>query len=73
VYDEEYKPLDVQDEEDEAYVLTPWGCLYAVLHDYGIDAEHISGKVGKHIVEDFMELMVRAGYVLTNGSKEDGE
>ena len=49
--------------KDEKYTLTEWGCLYAVLTDYGIDVSHISGNVGRHIVEDFMEAMVRAGYV----------
>lgn len=49
--------------DDEEYVLTLWGCLYLTLLDYGIDASHIPGKVGEHIVEDFMEMMEKAGYV----------
>ena len=50
-------------DENEKYVLTEWGCLYLTLLDYGIDASHIPSKVGKHIVEDFMEMMEQAGYV----------
>lgn len=50
-------------EDDEIYTLSEWGCLYGILDDYGIDVSHIPGRVGKHIVEDFMELMTKAGYV----------
>ena len=42
-------------EEDETYSLTPWGCLYSVLQDYGINLG-VSGRVGAQIVEDFMNL-----------------
>lgn len=50
-------------ENEEEYILTPWGCLSLVLNDYGIDTNGISGKAGAHVVEDFMELMVHLGYV----------
>ena len=50
--------------DDDVFVLTEWGCLYSVLSDYDIDVSHIPGKVGKHIVEDFMELMETSGYVV---------
>ena len=49
--------------DDDTFFLTEWGCLYSVLNDYGIDVSHIKGKVGQHIVEDFMDLMEKAGYV----------
>jgi len=52
-----------EDDENVKYRLTEWGCLYAVLMDYGIDVSHISGRVGKHIVEDFLEAMETAGYI----------
>lgn len=55
---------DITDDDDVKYVLSPWGCLSVVLNDYGIDISRISGKVGSHIVEDFMELMEKAGYIL---------
>ena len=54
---------DVFDEDDEHYVLTPWGCLVCVLEDYNIDTNHITGRMGEHIVDDFMKLMESAGYV----------
>ena len=56
-------------DDKEKYILTPWGCLYVVLKDYHIDVSGISGTVGKHIVEDFMDNMVRAGHVI----KRDGD
>lgn len=55
---------------EEAYQLTPWGCLLGVLTDYRIDVSWISAKVGAHIVEDFMEAMMAQGYV---GKAENGE
>ena len=56
--------------DDDEFVLTEWGCLYSVLTDYGIDVSHIPGRVGQHIVEDFMEAMVKSGYV---GKNEDDQ
>lgn len=70
-------PTDVSSPDEEAddevkYVLTEWGCLSCVLTDYGFDTHRISGKVGRHIVEDFMELMCNAGHVIKNSEiKED--
>lgn len=58
-----------EEDEEEKYVLTPWGCLYGTLIDYGIDVSRIKGRVGEHIVEDFMEAMEKAGYI----SKEKNE
>lgn len=50
-------------EEDEEYCLTEWSCLSSILTEYGIDISHISGRVGKHIVEDFMESLEDQGYL----------
>ena len=58
-------------EEEEMYVLTPWGCLYSVLTDYNIPVDSVPGRVGEHIVEDFMEAMAKAGYVAKAEDKED--
>lgn len=58
-------------EEEEMFVLTPWGCLSSVLDDYGIDTSHIKDKVRNHIVEDFMDTMVNAGYVSKIGDTEE--
>lgn len=52
------------EDEEERYVLTPWGCLYGTLLEYNIDLDYVSGTVGNHIVEDFMDAMMRAGYVV---------
>lgn len=49
--------------EEEPSKLTPWGCLYATLIDYGIDVSGITGKIGEHMVNDFMKCMERCGYV----------
>ena len=57
--------------DDEIYVLTPWGCLYATLKDYGINADHIPGRVGEHIVDDFMEAMAKSGYVRKSGEENE--
>ena len=50
-------------------MLTPWGCLYSVLNDYGVDVERIPSRVGEHIVEDFMDALVMAGHLV----KMEGE
>lgn len=60
---------DVFDDENGVYVLSPWGCLESTLREYGIDVSHVSGRVGTHIVEDFMEDMVRAGHVSKSEEK----
>ena len=49
--------------EEEKYILTPWGCLWGVLNDYGIDLSNITPAIGEHMVEDFMTAMVKAGYL----------
>ena len=56
---------------EETYVLTPWGILSATLDDYGIDTSHIRGRVGNHIVEDFMANMVKAGHIAEADSPDD--
>lgn len=56
----------VDEELDPVYRLTPWGCLMAVLHDYGVDVSHITGRIGEHMVQDFMQMMVEQGIVERN-------
>lgn len=53
---------EMKDSADETYSLTPWGCLYSVLLDYGIEL-NISGRVGAMIIEDFMDLMAKQGHI----------
>lgn len=54
---------DLDEDGDEKYVLTPWGCLCVVMDDYNIDYSHLTPMMGKHMVEDFMDAMERAGHV----------
>lgn len=58
-------------DDDVKFVLSEWGCLHSVLSDYGINVDHIKGKIGEHIVEDFLELMCECGYIRKTGDKED--
>lgn len=55
---------------EEKYVMTEWGCLSCTLEEYGIDVSHITGRVGAHIVEDFMDAMCNAGYVSKREAKD---
>lgn len=57
---------------EEEYVLTMWGCLYAVLQDYDIDISHITPKMGEHMIEDLMELLEKSGYIGKIGD-DDGK
>lgn len=59
--------------DDERYVLTPWGCLATVLSDYRIDVSDISGKVGEHIVEDFVECMEKMGHVVYVEAEDEAD
>ena len=65
---------------EEKNVLTPMGCLYAVLLDYVgpdhlLDLRKIQGRVGEHIVEDFMDAMVKAGHLVRaeKGENDDSD
>ncbi len=56
---------------ESKWILSKWGCLYSVLKDYNIDVSHVPGRVGEHIVDDFMDLMCKHGYCKKN--KEEGD
>lgn len=57
--------------KDEGYRLTPWGCLVVVLKDYNLDVPlDMTSQMGEHLVEDFMELMEKQGYVTKTKKKE---
>lgn len=49
--------------DDTEFRLTQWGCLASVLDDYGIKTDHIKPRVGEHIVQDFLEVMFKNGYI----------
>lgn len=50
-------------ENEEVYRLTEWGCLVCTLHQYGIDVSGVTPTIGQHMVEDFLKLMARSGYI----------
>ena len=50
---------------DDRYTLTPWQCLYGVLNDYGISVSNITATIGEHLVNDFMNEMVKCGHIMT--------
>lgn len=64
---------------EEKYILTPVGCLYAVLKDYAdrggfFDVEKLQGAYGEHIIHDFMEAMEKAGHIKrAEGEEEDAD
>ena len=63
---------------EEKLRLTPMGCLYAVLLDYVgpdhlLDIRKIQGRVGEHIVEDFMDAMERQGYLRKGNDERESE
>lgn len=53
----------MDENKDESLRLTMWGCLECVLRDYNIDASHITPKMSEHLVNDYMELLERQGYI----------
>lgn len=58
-------------DDDVKFVLTPWGCLSRVLEDYGFDTSGIKQPViGQHMVDDFMKLMEKSGYIATAKDEE---
>lgn len=65
----------MEKKSEEKYQLTPMGCLYAVLLDYVgpdhlLDIRKIKGRVGEHIVEDFMDALVKTGYLERTSDEE---
>lgn len=53
----------MNEHDEDVFVMTPWGCLFATLSDYGIDMSNITPTIGQHMVEDFMNAMVKAGHI----------
>lgn len=51
------------DEDDGKYVITEHALLYTVLKEYGIVVGEWYPKMWKHIYEDFMENLLKAGYI----------
>lgn len=60
----------IPEDENVEYHFTPYGCLLSVMKDYNIDVSHITPKMAEHLFEDFMECLIRQGYV---GRRKDDE
>lgn len=56
-------------DDDEKFVLTEWGCLASTLDDYNIDFSHITPTMGKHMVEDFFNVLEKVGYIRRMNNK----
>ena len=50
-------------DDDTVFVMTEWQCLKVTLSEYGIDTDSITPAVGRHMVDDFMGRMIRAGHI----------
>ena len=61
---------EMMNNDDKKWGITPWGCMYAVLQEYGFNPELLTPKIGEHMVEDFMAMMVKAG-IVAEKEKED--
>ena len=49
--------------EEKTFTLTPYGVLLSVMADYGISVSHITPRMAEHLFEDYMEALMRCGYV----------
>ena len=49
--------------DDTRFVLTEWGCLASTLARYNIEFSHITPTMGEHMVEDFFNILEKAGYI----------
>ena len=59
------KPKNISEEikDDDVFRLTKYGCLVAVMSDYGINLDHITPAIGEHLVDDFFECLAKQGYL----------
>lgn len=56
---ENFNPED----DNEKFVLSPWGCLYCAFDDFGLKLPDISGKMAEALMDDFFEIMEHVGIV----------
>ena len=61
----------MNEENEEEYRLTLWGCLVEVLEDYNISTGSLTPRMGEHLVEDFMELLEKQGYIRKREEEEE--
>lgn len=63
--------MDSNTVKNEEYVLTIWGCLCAVMMDYGINFDHMTPRMGELFANDLMELLEKSGYIKKEVVKND--
>lgn len=59
-----------KNKDEEVYRLAPSYLLECVLDDYGINHEHMTLKMMKHMYEDFMHVLEKHGYAEWVGDKK---
>ena len=64
-----YENINPED-DNEKFVLSPWGCLYCAFEDFGLKLPDISGKMAEALMDDFFEIMEHAGIVEKRGSDD---
>lgn len=57
-----YENINPED-DDERYLLTPWGCLCCAFADFNLKPPEFSGKMADALMDDFFEIMETAGTV----------
>ena len=57
-----YENINSKD-DDEKFVLAPWGCLNYVFKDFGLELPNISRKMAEALMDDFFEIMEMAGII----------
>ncbi len=55
-----YENINPED-DDERYLLTPWGCLCCAFADFSLKPPEISGKMADALMEDFFEIIKKHG------------
>lgn len=63
--DKVYENINLKD-DDEKFVLAPWGCLNCAFKDFGLELPNISRKIAEALMDDFFEIMEMAGILEKN-------
>lgn len=70
-FDDEIISLE-DDDESAKYRISVWGCLAVILDKYGIDVpNYITGTIGTHLAEDFMDMLCKTGYLVHKDGDEE--
>lgn len=60
------------DDDDEVFRLSPSCLLGLVLDDYGVDHNHMTPRMMKHMYEDFIHELEKHGYAEGVDDKKNG-